>query len=115
MHSIDPESVRKSPLTKQKILDVYADVFEGLRTFPGEPYKFKLKENYVPARHVPRTVPIHPQDNFHQEIYDLVKPGVLERVKHSTELVNSFVIVEKDVSMDSGNSHAPYHQTKKKL
>ena len=30
MHSIDLESVRKSPLTKQKILDVYADVFEEL-------------------------------------------------------------------------------------
>ena len=44
MHSIDPEIVGKSPLTKQKILDVYADVFEGLRTFPGEPYKFKLKK-----------------------------------------------------------------------
>ena len=40
MHSIDPESVRKSPLTKQEIWDVYTDVFEGLRTFPGEPYKF---------------------------------------------------------------------------
>ena len=26
MHSIDPESVRKSPLTKQKILDVNVDV-----------------------------------------------------------------------------------------
>ena len=46
-HFIDSGSVRKSPLTKQKILDVYADadVFEGLRTFPGEPYKFKLKKN----------------------------------------------------------------------
>ena len=35
MHSIDQRSVSKSPLTKQKILDVYADVFEGLGTFPG--------------------------------------------------------------------------------
>ena len=40
---------------------------------------------------------------------------MLERVEHSTEWVNSFVIVEKDVSVDSGNSHAPHHQTKKKL
>ena len=89
MHSIDPESVRKSPLTKQKILDVYADVFNVLGTFPGEPYKFKLKENYVPARHAPRKFPIHLQDNFHQEINDLVKQGVLEKVEHSTEWVNS--------------------------
>ena len=84
MHSIDPGSVRRSPLIKQKILNVYADVFEALRTFPGEPYKFKLKENYMPARHAPRKVPIHLQDDFHQEIYYLVKQGVLERVEHST-------------------------------
>ena len=55
------------------------------------------------------------KDNFHQAIDDLGKQGVLERVEHSTEWVNSFVIVEKDVSMDSGNSHVPCHQTKKKL
>ena len=36
-------------------------------------------------------------------------------MEHSTEWVNSFVIVEKDVSMDSGNSHAPHHQFKKRL
>ena len=42
-HSIDPERVRKSPLTKQKILDAYADVFEGLGTFPEKPYMFELK------------------------------------------------------------------------
>ena len=54
MHSINPKSVSKSPLTKEKILEVYADVFEGLGTFPGEPYRFRLKENYVPARHTLR-------------------------------------------------------------
>ena len=36
-------------------------------------------------------------------------------MEHSTEFVNSFVIVEKDVSMDSGNSHGPHHLIKKKL
>ena len=113
MHSIDPGSVRKSSLTKQKILDVYADVLEGLQAFQGEPYKFKLKENHMPARHAPRKVPIHLQDDIHQEINDLVKQGVLEKVEHSIEWVNSFVIVKKDVCMDSGNSRAPHHQIKK--
>ena len=58
LHSINPESVSKSPLTKEKILEVYADVFEGLGTFPGEPCRFRLKENYMPARHAPRKVPV---------------------------------------------------------
>ena len=69
----------------------------------------------MPARHAPRKVPIHLKEDFHAEIKDLVKQGVLEKVEHSTEWVNSFVIVEKDVSMDSGNSHAPHHKVQKKL
>ena len=71
----------------------------------------------MPARHAhaPRKVPIHLQDNFHKEINDLVKQGVLENVEHSTEWVKSFVIVKKDVSIDSRNFHAPCHQLGKKL
>ena len=112
--TIDPEIVRKLPITKQKILDVYADVLKGHGTFPEEPYKFKLKENQVPARHAPRKVPIHLQYDFNQEINNHVKQGVLEKVEHSTKWVNSIVIVEKDVSKESGNSHALHHQIKKK-
>ena len=115
MHSINPKHVSKSPFTKHKILEVYKDVFEGRGTFPGKSYRFRLKENYVPARHAPTKVPIHLQDGLHVEIHNLVKQGVLEKVAHSTELVNSFIIVEKDVSVDSGNSHAPHHKVKKKL
>ena len=88
---------------------------EGLGNFPGELYKFRLKGNYMTARHAPRKVPIHLQDDFHAEIHDLVKQGVLEKVEHSTERVNSFVIVEKDVSIDSGNIQTPNHKFKKKL
>ena len=62
---ITPTSVSQSPLTKEKILKVYADIFDDLGTFPGKPYKFRLKENYVPARPAPRKVPIHLQDDFH--------------------------------------------------
>ena len=102
-------------LQKRKYWEVYENVFQGLGTFPGEPYSFRLKENYVPARHAPRKVPIHLQEDFHAEIHNLVKQGVLEKVEHSTKWANSFIIVEKDVSMDSGNSHAPHHKVKKKL
>ena len=115
MHSINSNSVSKSPLTKEKILEVYADVFKDLGTFPGEPYRFRLKENYMSARHALRKVPIHVQEDFYAEIHNLVKQGILEKVEHPTEWVNSFIIVKKDVSMDSGNSHAPHHKVQKKL
>ena len=70
----------------------------------------------MPARHTPRKVSIHLQDDFCAAIHDLVKQGVWEKeIEHSNEWVNSFVIVKKDVSADSGNTQTPNHKFKKKL
>ena len=41
--------------------------------------------------------------------------GILKGTKDCTEWVNSFVIVEKKVPIDSSNSHSPGHKIKKKL
>ena len=40
--SITREQLQGGPLTKQDILDTYADVFTGIGKFPGLPYKFQL-------------------------------------------------------------------------
>ena len=113
--SIDPDSVEFIPLTEEKVKEVYKDVFEGLGTFPGEPYKLKLKPNAVPAKHRPRKVPVHLQEEFHSEVKKLVEMDVLEPVTEQTEWVNSYVIVEKKILVDSNSSHAPNHSIKKKL
>ena len=113
--SIMKDELQGAPLTKARILDVYSDVFTRIGKFPGKPYKFQLKENAKPARHAPRKVPIHLQDAFHEEIRNLEQLGILELVKEVTEWVNSFVIVEKKVPIDSSNSHSPGHTVKKKL
>ena len=88
-------SITDLPLTQEKSETTYADVFQGLGKFPGEPYKLRLKPDAVPAKHRPRRVPVHLQDAFHEEIEPLVKIDVLEKVTEPTEWVNSFVIVEK--------------------
>ena len=41
--------VSRLPLTKQDILSQYSGCFEGIRCFPGDPYKFHLKPHYNPA------------------------------------------------------------------
>ena len=104
-----------APLTKEKVISDYADVFTGLGKFPGPPYELKLKPNAVPAKHRPRKVPVHLQEAFHDEVRRLIDIDVLEPVKEHTEWVNSYVIVEKDVTIDSSNPHAPNHTIKKKL
>ena len=106
-------SVTDLPLTQEKVETTYADVFQGLCKFPGEPYKLRLKPDAVPAKHRPRRVPVHLQDAFHEGVERLVKIDVLEKVTEPTEWVNSFVIVEKVI--DSSNAHSPNHVIKKSI
>ena len=113
--SIDPETVKDVPLTESMIKDVYADIFQGLGKFPGEPYKFRLKPDAIPAKHKPRTVPLSRQAALHAEVQNLINQDVLEPSTEHTEWVNSFVIVEKKVIMDTSNSHSPNHSQTKKI
>ena len=106
-------SIVDLPLTQEKVESTYADVFQGLGKFPGEPYKLRLKPDAVSAKHRPRKVPVHLQDAFHEEVERLVKIDVLEKVTEPTEWVNSFVIVEKVI--DSSNAHSPNHVIKKSI
>ena len=114
-NSIDPETVKDVPLTESMVTDVYADIFQGLGKFPGEPYKFKLKPGAIPAKHKPRTVPLSRQAALHAEVQNLIDQDVLEPSTEHTEWVNSFVIVEKKVIMDTSNSHSPNHSQAKKI
>ena len=61
-------SITDLPLTQEKVESTYADVFQGLGQFPGEPYKLRLKPDAVPAKHRPRKVPVHLQEAFHEEV-----------------------------------------------
>ena len=61
-------SIADLPLTQEKVETAYADVFQGLGKFPGDPYKLRLKPDAVPAKHRLRKVPVHLQDAFHEEV-----------------------------------------------
>ena len=114
-HSITREQLQGSPLAKQDILESYANIFTRIGKFPGLPYKFQLKPNAKPTRHAPRKVPIHLQDMFNEEIRNLEALGILEETKDVTEWVNSFVIMEKKLPINSSNPHSPGHSMNKKL
>ena len=105
----------KKPQTQQFIKSEFTEVFDRLGWFPGEPYKLKLKPDVIPAWQRPLKVPVHLEEAFHEEISRLCKIDVLEPVKDHTEWVNSYVIVVKEVQIDSSNAHTPGHTMKKKL
>ena len=106
--SIKMDETQGTPSTKVRVRDVYSDIFTRIGKFPSAPYKFQLKPNAKPARHAPCKVPIHLQEAFHKEIWNLEQLGILEPVKEVTEWVNRFVIVEKKGPLYS-NTHLLGH------
>ena len=64
-------------------------------TLPGEPYQIRLKEQYKPVQHSPRSVPVAMQSAYKTELNRLVKEGIITEVKEHTEWINSIVPVMK--------------------
>ena len=83
------------PITKDYILKEYKDVFKGIGTLPGGPYHIRLKEEYRPVQHPPRSVPIAMQSAYKLELERLTKEGIITEVKEHTEWINSIVPVMK--------------------
>ena len=85
----------KLPITKEYILKEYNDVFKGVGTLPGVPYHIRLKEQYRPVQHPPKSVPIAMQTTYKIELKRLTKEGIITEVKEHTEWINSIVPVMK--------------------
>ena len=83
----------KLPITKEYILKEYHDIFKGVGTLPGGPYHIRLKEQYRPVQHPPRSVPIAMQTAYKAELDRLTKEGIITEVKEHTEWINSIVPV----------------------
>ena len=82
--------VHKLPITKE-----YSDIFKGVGTLPGWPYHIRLKEQYRPVQHPPRSVPVAMQLAYKAELNRLVKEGIITEVKEHTKWINSIVPVMK--------------------
>ena len=87
--------IHKLPITKKYMLREYHDVFKGIGTLPGGPYHIRLKEQYRPVQHPPRSVPVAMQTAYKAELDRLMREGITTEVKGHTEWVNSIVPVMK--------------------
>ena len=83
--------VHKLPITREYMLKEYNDVFKGVGTLPAGPYHIRLKENYRPVQHPPRSVPVAMQAAYRAELDRLTKEGIITEVQEHTEWINSIV------------------------
>ena len=89
------DKVHRLPITKDYILKEFSDIFKGVGTLPGGPYHIRLKDDYKPVQHPPRSVPIAMQPAYKAELERLTKEGIITEVHEHTEWINSIVPVMK--------------------
>ena len=80
--------------TANFILKQYDDIFKGLCKAGGE-YTIELSDDAKPNIHPPRKVPLTILPKLKEALDRLEMAGVVSKLDHPTEWVNSLVIVEK--------------------
>ena len=63
------------------MLKEYSNIFKGVGTLPGGPCHIRLKEQYKPVQHPPRSVPVAMQSTYKAELNRLLKEGIITEVK----------------------------------
>ncbi|XP_045459304.1 uncharacterized protein K02A2.6-like [Melitaea cinxia] len=94
MNLVNPLKNQNLKINEINTLSEYRDLFEGLGCMKEE-YDIKLKQNATPVVHASRRVPIAIQPILKRKLDELEKIGVISKVSHPTEWVNSLVIVHK--------------------
>lgn len=95
------ETIEKLNLVKRNINRInerqedHSDVFNGIGKIESQPYKIKLKENYIPKVAACRPVPFKLKNKVKQELKELEDLGIIEKVYEPTEFVHPMVLVIK--------------------
>ena len=80
VNSMGTEPVKSSvPLTREKILADYKDVFEGLGHI-GESSTFVVNPNQPPVQHAPRRIPVTLQIEVKEKIAELRRKASFKRL-----------------------------------
>ena len=93
VHSVR-RGVSTTPLTKETMLREYEDVFRGLGCLPGE-YHIDVDPTIRPVQHSPRRVPVPLKSKLKEEIAELEKMGIIEKVKGHSAWISSMVAVQR--------------------
>jgi hypothetical protein len=88
------EGAPSEPLSKEKVMKEFADVFEGTGKLQGK-YHLELDENATPIVHPPRKVPVAIKERLRNKLERLTKMDIIKPVSTPTPWVSSLVTVVK--------------------
>ena len=80
--------------TQQKIVEEYADVFNGLGMFAGE-YEVQIDDSVTLVQEPPRKIPFAKMDELKAALDQMEANGVIMKETEHTDWVSNLVITEK--------------------
>ena len=81
-------------MSKESLLRQYPECFGEIGALPGT-YKIPTREDAVPCKDAPRSVPESQREPLRKELQRMQDIGVIEKVNGPTDWVSSVVIVGK--------------------
>ena len=82
------------PLSFDKLMRDYDDVFTGLGCLPGE-YHIEVDPDIKPVQHAPQRVPVPLKARLKEKIAEMEKHGIIVRETEPTDWISSLVAVQK--------------------
>ena len=73
----------------------YKEIFEGISTFPGKPYYINTDPSIPPKQLPCRPVPVHQQDEFKEQLNEMLDAGVITEVHEATPWINSLSLLKQ--------------------
>ena len=94
VNNVETEAKKQIPLTKEKILKEYKEVFEGLGHI-GNASSFVVDQSHPPTQHAPRRIAVALKKEVKEKIDELEKKGIIKKETEPTEWISSMVVVAK--------------------
>ena len=109
--TLTDQLIRDEPLTKEKILKEYIDVFEGLGHI-GDASTFVVDTNQSPVQHTPRRIAVALKKEVKAKVEELEKKVIIKKETEPTEWISSMVVVAKpeknqNLSGSTGSQQSP--------
>lgn len=83
-----------SPLTKQSIVERYADLFKGVGLLEGDVH-LEVDPTIPPVQLPPRRLPVPVKDIVKRELDAMVKEGIIEPVNTPSSWISALLVVRK--------------------
>ena len=83
-----------SPLTKDFIIERYADLFDGVRLLDGEVH-LEVDRTVPPVQMPPRRLPVAIKDRVKAELNEMCRNGIIEPVSEASPWVSALIVVTK--------------------